>query len=305
MAPTVSYNRYYNEWTCNPCGRTFSTRTSLDQHLNASSAHWYCFSCERDFGSCGARKQHWVTSNMHDYCSECDTLFDDFDELRDHYEEEHFYCRPCNMLFGTKQGLIDHDVAKHFYCAPCERFFQSRNNLDAHLRSSVHTPKSVRCPGCSAGFVSASALILHFEGGRCSSGVTRRMIDDYVQQHDPSNIITNPRRMITGSTSPGAWLEYGATELAYNWQAQAYECYLCHSQFGSLQALNAHLKSPKHSGPQYNLYRCPRGAGCNTQFRTLSALIQHIESGSCGVQRFKPVKDALDDLLSGMKSIAL
>ena len=74
-----------------------------------------------------------------------------------------------------------------------------------------------------------------------------------------------------------------ATERA--WNGLYYECYLCHRTFGSLDALNQHLDSPRHGD---KLYHCPTGLrGCGAEFRTLSGFCQHVESEQCGVHRFQ------------------
>ena len=130
------------------------------------------------------------------------------------------------------------------------------------------------------------------------------MIDAYVVKHDVDNVITNPRRMITVGTT----LEYTppptytATDRA--WNGDSWECYFCHAEFPTKSQLNNHLASPKHSAAANKIYKCPNSA-CGKQFVTLSGLGQHIENGSCGVQRFKVVKSTIDSLLGSMKRLTL
>ncbi|KAG8699116.1 hypothetical protein FRC08_005496 [Ceratobasidium sp. 394] len=100
--------------------------------------------------------------------------------------------------------------------------------------------------------------------------------------------------MITGSTE-----SYQATQRA--WNGQNYECYLCHKEFRSLNALNQHLASPLH---EQATYHCPTlGTGCNLQFKSLGHLFQHIEGGSCGVGRFQVVQDGMKHMMRGVKRI--
>lgn len=54
---------------------------------------------------------------------------------------------------------------------------------------------------------------------------------------------------------------------------------------------------------EQNMYRCP-GPRCGREFRLLSGLVQHVESESCGVMRFKNVQSAarggLDKMIGRM-----
>jgi hypothetical protein len=164
-----------------------------------------------------------------------------------------------------------------------------------HLNSSKHRPKNITCPGkgCGAQFISQSALLLHLEEGGCKSGATRHALNCLVAERDTNHFITNPNRMITGPTQ--TW----ATNRA--WNGDAFECYLCHKEYQTLVRLNQHLASPTHEQP---IYHCPKlGHGCKSQFKALSALCQHIESGSCGVMRFKIVQDSINNLTRGVNRI--
>jgi hypothetical protein len=135
--------------------------------------------------------------------------------------------------------------------------------------------------GCSAGFISLSALIAHAESGKCASGVTRRDTDRSVVAADINGVITKHRR-IMDSTGLQMYpfeqdAKYQVNELA--WNGRAYECYICHRTFRRLGDLNAHLASPAHSGAK--IYHCPpRGCGktfflsvalCDTSKTSLAA----------------------------------
>lgn len=73
-----------------------------------------------------------------------------------------------------------------------------------------------------------------------------------------------------------------ATARSFN--GHDYECILCHKTFGSLSSLNLHLNSPVHDE---RIYHCPTEfSGCGTEFKTLSGLMRHAESGSCGILCF-------------------
>lgn len=140
-------------------------------------------------------------------------------------------------------------------------------------------------------------MILHLESGSCRSGVNRRVIDNYVRQYDRSNFITNPSRLLTAGNSEN--ISYGATQAS--WNGSSYECYLCHSDFVSLHALNQHLASPRH---QSRIYNCPLNS-CRIEFSTLSALCQHIESERCGVGKFRVVQNTMNEVVGRVGRITM
>lgn len=158
------------------------------------------------------------------------------------------------------------------------------------MGSSVHRSKNVPCvfQGCREYFVSKSAMILHLEAGKCTSGVDRNMVNRWVRMQDRHNVITVPSRLLTDG---GETTRYFAT--GRSWNGAAWECVLCHNTFQSLDALNRHLASPRH---QEKTFQCPLST-CRTRFTTLSGLCQHVESERCGVLRFSVVRDGMDRLL--------
>lgn len=132
------------------------------------------------------------------------------------------------------------------------------------------------CPACKKLFATLSAITLHLETGTCPSGVTKRKLDKFVMRRDTGNVITIPGRMI-GNGNGYDDTETYATEQA--WNGSAYQCYFCPKAFRALASLNLHLKSGYH---QQEIYRCLNRQNCGFKHRNLSALVQHIESQSCG-----------------------
>jgi len=266
--------------------------------------HWMCNDCDRDFASQSALIQHLTNNSAHHYCARCDEDFNDEDDLETHYEEDHHYC--CSRIFDNEHDLRQHKNDRHWYCESCDRIFDSENNLDTHLRSSIHMPRRFKCPGarCSSVFVSPAALISHCESGKCPSGVSREAIDLLVVTFDRNNVITNSNRLLKAPDGsyvpPATMIVSSATKKS--WNGAAYECVLCHREFRSLSALNSHLQSPAHAD---KIYRCPKGhSGCGTQFKTLSGLVQHVESGSCGVRKFKKqIDNAVQSVANGLRKL--
>ena len=53
---------------------------------------------------------------------------------------------------------------------------------------------------------------------------------------------------------------------------------------------------------QESLYHCPN-RGCGKDFTTLAAIINHLESESCGFTRFGNVQRGINDMISGNRLI--
>ncbi|KAI9569464.1 hypothetical protein HD554DRAFT_2217037 [Boletus coccyginus] len=283
---------------CDPCDRGFNQWFSYRQHLLNSSNHHYCGDCEEDFDSQIALEQHYIQSPRHYYCRRCGSHFEDDDELITHCLDQHHYCDRCDRFFKSAHGLHEHNRQSHHYCVDCRRVFNSESNLRAHMNSSVHRSRDVLCAfqhrGCTQWFVSKSAMILHLESGSCPSGADRTMINRWVRLNDKNNVVTVPSRLLT----------YGGDDCRYiatdrSWNGSAYECVLCHNTFGTLDALNRHLASPRH---QERTYRCPH---CLATFNTLSGLCQHVESESCGVLRFRAAREGMDNLFRHMGRLSI
>lgn len=109
-----------------------------------------------------------------------------------------------------------------------------------------------------------------------------------VRQSDPHGIITN-KQLEWHKEEQG---QYSATDRAYN--GYGWECYLCHREFNSCNALNQHANSPVH---QQKVYHCPdQRVMCGKQFVSLAGLFNHFESESCGFIRFERVQQVQQQL---------
>ncbi|KAJ3941993.1 uncharacterized protein N0V96_007478 [Colletotrichum fioriniae] len=116
-----------------------------------------------------------------------------------------------------------------------------------------------------------------------------------VRARDPNGVIC--KKLLEWHASP----IYTATNRTYNYHIDAYECYLCHRAFSSLNGLNQHLNSPVH---QQKLYHCPNHR-CGREYTTLAAVINHLESESCGYMRFKAVQKNVGQILDPRRMLSL
>ncbi|EWG45080.1 hypothetical protein FVEG_06014 [Fusarium verticillioides 7600] len=112
----------------------------------------------------------------------------------------------------------------------------------------------------------------------------RRKLYRYIKNRDRRSIITNRELAWHGEKTyvinPTA---------AWNPWSKALECYLCHKLHTTLFGLKKHLESPRH---QQSLYHCVKRS-CGKEFKTLAALINHLESESCRIMRFQQQSNAI------------
>ncbi|OAA37880.1 Zinc finger, double-stranded RNA binding protein [Metarhizium rileyi] len=200
--------------------------------------------------------------------------------------------------FRTETAAENHMKAQgHYqnYCKACDRHFQNANNFQMHLNSRVHRGSNVPCPFCGIGFTTASGLSHHLETGSCNKApsLNREKILALIRRRDPRGLITNKQI---------GWHDEGAATYEASGEAHAWECYLCHGEFGTLHGLNMHLNSPKH---KQKVYHCPNKRGaCGKQFVSLAGLFHHLESESCAFIRFEKVQQHVGTILDTRRMIA-
>ncbi|KAI1104105.1 hypothetical protein F4804DRAFT_308245 [Jackrogersella minutella] len=230
---------------------------------------WRCRDCSRRFQAWTSREQH-LDALGHDPID--------------------FKCRSCTRVLQDEEHRGSHEKEEHNYCPDCKRVFVNSNNLKMHLNSRTHRGANLKCPFCKIGFTSATGLAHHLEGGRCSQAkfLDRDTIYRTVRSKDPSGVLTKKLLGWTGSPT------YEASDKA--WDGEAWVCYLCRRDFVSLHGLNQHLNSPAH---QQALYHCPNRNACGRDFKTLAAVMNHLESESCAFTRFEAVQNTVSDVVSG------
>ncbi len=155
-------------------------------------------------------------------------------------------------------------------------------------------------------------MVTHLEAGSCPSvpALDRDTIYRMVRERDPGGIISKNLIGWMGSST------YEATGNA--WNGSFYECIICHHEFTTLNGLNQHLKSPRRRSAadvdcdsqadrlcptdQEDLYHCPNG-GCQTDFKTLAGLANHLESETCGFMPFDTVQRRVGEMMRGGRLI--
>ncbi|KAK0610195.1 hypothetical protein B0T17DRAFT_128730 [Bombardia bombarda] len=231
------------------------------------------------------------------YCYErFDNPFD-LEEHQDDYDHHEFECSVCPKTFPTTDIQKAHEVEDHLFCADCERYFYSLNNIKQHLNSKLHRGQHAECPFCRVCYTTAAGMTHHLERGACPNAPNLDIdaVYDIVRRKDSRGILTKKLVGYTGQPTGG----YRVTGNAA-WNGRAWECYLCHHGFGSSHALEQHLNSGTHRQP---LYHCPKDT-CHMNFKTLAAIINHLESETCGAMRFETVQRRIGDIVTGNRLLA-
>jgi hypothetical protein len=156
-------------------------------------------------------------------------------------------CGYCEKAFDRPDIFRDHAIATgHCFCSDCDLHFSDRQSWDDHRKSAKHASE-FKCCDCDISFNDIHALVAHMRRRAHQKPLPPKIS----QQHKEHNLLAS------SST----------------------ECTKCKRKFSCSQSLQQHCASLKHK-PLSRL-ECPIGTNCRGSFLSPSALIQHLESGSC------------------------
>ncbi|KAF2872157.1 putative zinc finger protein [Massariosphaeria phaeospora] len=262
------------------CSNDFWDLEDLDDHKD-DHGHWNCETCNRYFKTIQARNQHMSSLNHWAQRYKCET--NDYQYLSE------------NPAVVVAQHMMMAFRFKGHFCMDCQREFQDENALKMHLRSRIHLKSTIPCPFCKQTFTTATGVAHHLERSSCpeAKNLSRAAIHAQVALRDPKNLIT----IRQFDHSPDANSRISVSDRC--WNGQFYECYLCHREFGSMQALDQHVNSGTH---HQKIYHCP-GVRCIREFASLAALFNHLESESCGAVRFETVQRSVQNIVGGDRKI--
>lgn len=189
-------------------------------------------------------------------CDICYCRFGSPAFVEEHILKEHpdaCSCPQCGQRFRGYDALRNHRrIQEHCYCATCDQHFDTVADFDSHNEAGLHVTEFM-CLECGESFTSVQGLEHHL-------------------QDRSSHVKPQPE-----APKVTAVVTHGESK----W------CKQCKRWFNDGHAYEQHVTSLKHK-PIAQL-TCPISSSCKRRFQSPSALVQHLESGSCssGMDRHK------------------
>jgi hypothetical protein len=249
-------------------------------YINEGDGTYYCWECERHFNTAGGARSHARSAGIH----------------------AGRWCERCDRLFGTPQALESHlaNAAIH----------QSSDDSDDDDDEGYLTESESDAPSEEGEVYSYDRCGRHYDQHR-DYGIQNQ----YNTNRGYSAPSYNPPNQVG---SPVPRVEFQLTLKQHrHYEPQSVECYGCYEQFGTLSGALMHLESGAcesmtqlHEVDEWAFqaresykatnrwidhykYRCPT---CREDFRVFSALILHIERGSCAQRIDGAVRNMLDNI---------
>ncbi|XP_053726777.1 gastrula zinc finger protein XlCGF8.2DB-like [Synchiropus splendidus] len=180
--------------SCSGCGRSFTCKSGLTQHIKFCSGENYlrCSFCGKGFTQKGNLETHVRihTGDKPFSCSQCGKSFNQREHLKGHMRihtgEKPFSCQQCGKYFtcsgGLKAHMKVHTGEKPFSCSECGKTFSQKEHLRRHLK--IHTvEKPFCCSECDKCFHLEEQLRRHmvihtgeklFQCLKCSKGYNQK-----------------------------------------------------------------------------------------------------------------------------------
>ena len=159
-----------NSRTCTECGKVFSHRFNLKQHIRFSfcgkkkrkneeaGSYFKCRECGKKFQRKTQLKRHIVFSHLMDSYSEsrflicecCDQIFPSLKHLKKHVckrmEHKKHVCGTCCMRFYSQYAHKRHEFKRHkekaLVCDICRKCYKSKASIERHVLSHMPVASS-------------------------------------------------------------------------------------------------------------------------------------------------------------------
>lgn len=167
---------HFLKYTCEACGKSYTTVTSLKNHVRFSHIQdgkaRICRKCKMTFSSLEAKRAHLKGSRKcwPHKCMVCGERFITYGLKQAHLNKVHdmkgrtYDCPECGQSFSNRKHYRVHFRLNHtddnFICSSCGLKFETQRNLDEHR--VVHTKEKLfPCTVCSKSFPRKKNLAQH------------------------------------------------------------------------------------------------------------------------------------------------
>ena len=186
-----------SEFKCEYCGKNYSTKGNLKNHLSSIHLNNKPFKCQ--FPNCNKSyinksllNIHYIshTGNRQFICRICGKKFIEKSNLRIHLKthsnQRPYICEFCGKSYKIICHLKEHINLYHlkikkFKCPLCDSSFGRKSTLNSHLKT--HTgEKNFLCPifGCKKFFAEKGNMIIHFK--RHFNKIQRYLNNDFYRK---------------------------------------------------------------------------------------------------------------------------
>lgn len=178
----ISKHSDVKEFSCDICGKEFSTHQRLASHTDGvhGDVQFECQSCRKSFRRKADFLRHVVVNHKREllpYPCEYENCAKSFmtKHERDshvsgvHKQERSHKCQTCEKQFSSKTNLTRHVAAvhqrlrKYHTCVHCNRNFQSKSSLEDHVAIAHRGEQLFRCESCDRNFTSKVGLQKHVD----------------------------------------------------------------------------------------------------------------------------------------------
>ncbi|XP_063836970.1 zinc finger protein 16-like isoform X17 [Ostrinia nubilalis] len=162
-------------YTCESCGKSYATLSSLKAHITGSHVlgdQRYCRKCKSTFKTLEARRKHLAESPKcwNHVCRVCNKRFITWNQRKTHQVQEHgvqkhsYICPECGEIFFDGSAYNRHFKINHtnqnFACSDCGLKFENERRLEEHR--VVHTKERLfPCTVCLKSFSRKKNLNQH------------------------------------------------------------------------------------------------------------------------------------------------
>ncbi|XP_070398540.1 uncharacterized protein [Nothobranchius furzeri] len=220
----------HNSVACEVCGQRFSRRSSLNTHMRAHTGHepFVCELCGQRFSRRSNLNRHMRVHSGHKpfACEVCGKRVSQKTDLNSHMRvhtgQKPFACEVCGKRVSHKTDLNSHmrvhTGQKPFACEVCGQKFSLKSTLNRHMR--VHTgQKPFACELCGQRFSQTSTLNKHMQVHTGEKPFTCELCR---QRFSRKTHLNTHMRVHTGQ--------------------KPFACELCGQRFSQTSTLNSHIR---------------------------------------------------------------